>query len=68
VIDLAARTLGFAPRVPIREGLTKTIAYFERVGRTRRIARSARMLIATPTESTTQLQTSIEAHTNGTTR
>jgi UDP-glucuronate decarboxylase len=31
VIDLAARVLGFAPKVPLREGLQRTIAWFASV-------------------------------------
>jgi UDP-glucuronate decarboxylase len=47
VIDLAKRTLGFAPRVPLRDGLVKTVAYFEGLARGKSAAeRSAPKLIA----------------------
>lgn len=45
VIDLARAELGFAPRVPLEEGLAKTIAYFERARRARRVDRSGSTLI-----------------------
>jgi UDP-glucuronate decarboxylase len=46
VIDLAASVLGFAPKVTLREGLAKTVRYFERiVRRGRRVAASAPMLV-----------------------
>jgi UDP-glucuronate decarboxylase len=32
-IGLARRTLGWEPKIPLREGLTKTIEYFEEVVR-----------------------------------
>jgi UDP-glucuronate decarboxylase len=47
VIDLAKKTLGFAPRVPLRDGLVRTVAYFERLARGKDAAeRSAPKLIA----------------------
>jgi UDP-glucuronate decarboxylase len=50
VIDLARRILGFEARVPLREGLAKTIAYFERVGRRRHAAHSSPMLSSATTD------------------
>jgi UDP-glucuronate decarboxylase len=35
-IGLARRQLGWEPKVPLREGLKETIAYFDRLLRTRR--------------------------------
>ncbi len=45
VIDLAKRTLGFEPKVPLRHGLEKTIAYFAEVARDRAQRESAPTLI-----------------------
>ncbi len=56
VIDLARKVLGFSPRVPLREGLKKTITYFERVGRRRRPAASSPKLIPPSDASATRLR------------
>lgn len=56
VIELAEATLGFAPRVDLRDGLKRTIAHFERVARKRRVDVSATTLVGARGASRTRLQ------------
>lgn len=61
VIDLAKKTLGFSPKVRLRDGLSRTIAWFERVGRMPDAVQSAPKLIP-------RLHAHEVAHANGNAR
>jgi UDP-glucuronate decarboxylase len=57
VIDLAKTALGFVPRMPLRDGLTRTIAHFERTLRKPRVDASATILVgSSPAASQRRLQ------------
>jgi hypothetical protein len=56
VIDLAKKMLGFVPKVPLREGLTRMIAWFERVARRRSTTMSSPTLITARDASSRRLR------------